>query len=84
LYDTAANAIAAGSTGLMNLSGTGNSSQYFVTSAEGVYLDGIYRYRNGNVLYTSYKTFAVKVVPLSSNSSVVPRVRELRAIALQV
>jgi hypothetical protein len=85
LYDTAANAITGGATGLIDLSGTGNSSQYFVTSTEGVYpSDEIYRYRNGNVLYSEYKSFAVKVVLTSSNSSVVPRVRELRAIALQV
>ena len=84
LYDTAANATTGGATGLMDLTGTGNSSQYFVTSAEGVYLDGIYRYRIGSALFSEYKTFAVKVVPLSTNSSVVPKVRELRAIALQV
>ena len=34
--------------------------------------------------YTGYHTFAVKVVLLSSNSSVIPRVREMRAISVQV
>ena len=44
----------------------------------------IFEYTSGSVTYTGYKTFAVKVVMLSSNTSVVPRIRELRAIALQV
>ena len=44
----------------------------------------VFEYTVGSATFTGYKTFAVKVVPLSSNSSVVPRVRELRAIALQV
>lgn len=45
---------------------------------------GVLEYTVGSATFTGYKTFAVKVVPLSTNSSVVPRVRELRAIALQV
>lgn len=45
--------------------------------------DGVFEYISGGVTYTGYKTFAVKVVPLSSQTSVVPRCRELRAIALQ-
>lgn len=45
---------------------------------------GVFEYTTGGVTFTGYKSFAVKVVPLSSNSSVVPLVRELRAIALQV
>jgi hypothetical protein len=84
LYNTATNAIAGGSTGKMNLTGTGNSSQYFVTS-DGTYPDGEYRYIVDDLtLYSSYKTFAVKIVPLSDNTSIIPYVKELRAIALQV
>lgn len=45
--------------------------------------DGVFEYTSGGVTYTGYKTFAVKVVPLSSQTSVVPKCRELRAIALQ-
>lgn len=45
---------------------------------------GVFEYTVGGVTFTGYKSFAVKVIPLSSNSSVVPLVRELRAIALQV
>jgi hypothetical protein len=45
---------------------------------------GVLEYTVGSVTYSGYKSFAVKVIPLSTNSSVVPRIRELRAIALQV
>lgn len=45
--------------------------------------DGVFEYTSGGVTYTGYKTFAVKVVMLSSKQCVVPKVRELRAIALQ-
>jgi hypothetical protein len=38
----------------------------------------------GTTTFSGYKSFAVKVVPLSDNTSVVPKVKELRAIALQV
>lgn len=44
----------------------------------------IFEYTAGSATYTGYKTFAVKIVMLSSNTSAVPRIRELRAIALQV
>ena len=37
----------------------------------------------GTITYTGYKTFAVKVVPLSSNTVEVPKMKDLRAIALQ-
>ena len=45
---------------------------------------GVYEYTTDGATFTGYKTFAVKVIPLSTNTSVVPLVRELRAIALQV
>jgi hypothetical protein len=38
----------------------------------------------GNVTHTGYKTFAVKVVPLSTDTTKVPKFKDLRAIALQV
>ncbi len=38
----------------------------------------------GTVTYTGYKTFAVKVVPLSTSTVHVPKFKDLRAIALQV
>ena len=36
------------------------------------------------ITYTGYKTFAVKIVPLSSTTVNVPKFKDLRAIALQV
>lgn len=45
---------------------------------------GVFEYTVGSATFTGYKIFAVKVIPLSINSSVVPKIRELRAIALQV
>ena len=38
----------------------------------------------GNITYTGYKTFAVKFVPRSTDTCKVPKVKDLRAIALQV
>ena len=68
----------------IDLTGTGNSNQYFVTT-DGTHPDGVYRYVVDNTtLYATYKTFAVKIVLLSDNTSLVPLVKELRAIALQV
>ena len=37
----------------------------------------------GTITYTGYKTFAVKIVPLCSNTVEVPKFKDLRAIALQ-
>jgi hypothetical protein len=45
---------------------------------------GVFTYTIGSVSYSGYKNFAVKIVPLSSNTSSVSLSRELRAIALQV
>ena len=39
-------------------------------------------YSVGGANFTSYKTFAVKIVMTSSNTSVIPRVKDLRLIAL--
>ena len=38
----------------------------------------------GDITYTGYKTFAVKVVPLSTDTCKVPKFKDLRAIGLQV
>lgn len=46
-------------------------------------VDGVLEYTSNGVTYTGYKTFAVKVVLLSEKTCVVPKCRELRAIALQ-
>jgi len=45
------------------------------------------RYVSGNlkyVVYDSYLTFAIKIVPISDTTAVVPRAQDMRAIALQV
>lgn len=45
---------------------------------------GIYQYVVGSTTYTKFKTFAIKIVMLSSNTSVIPKVKDLRVIALQI
>jgi len=46
---------------------------------------GVVRYLSkSSVVYDTYKTFAIKIVPVSDDSSVVPRAKDMRAIALQV
>lgn len=41
--------------------------------------------KNGtNAVYDGYKQFAVKIVPVSDTTSLVPRVKDMRAIALQI
>ena len=39
-------------------------------------------YTSNSVLYTSFKTFAIKVVMTSTNTTKVPRIADLRTIAL--
>ena len=39
---------------------------------------------SGTNVYDSYKTFAIKIVPVSDSTSLVPRAKDMRAIALQV
>lgn len=47
--------------------------------------NGEVQYSNSNgVTFTGFKYFAIKIVLLSANSAVVPRAKELRAIALQI
>lgn len=46
---------------------------------------GIIRYIDENdVVYDSYKTFAVKIVPISNTSYIIPTVSDMRSLALQV
>jgi hypothetical protein len=52
-----------------NLTGTGGEVQYV---------------NSESVTYTGFKYFAIKIVLLSSTTSNVPRVRDFRAIALQI
>ena len=47
----------------------------------GVHL-GTTNYASGGATFISYKTFAVKIVMNSSNTCVVPRIKDLRVIAL--
>ena len=47
--------------------------------------EGIIRYTTStDQVFDSYKTFAVKIVLVSNNSYIVPRLNDMRAIALQV
>lgn len=46
---------------------------------------GIIRYvTSSDVVYDSYKTFAVKIVPVSNNSTLIPIMKNMRSIALQI
>ena len=45
---------------------------------------GFFTYTYSGATYTTYNTMAIKIVMFSTNSSVVPKFKELRAIALQV
>jgi hypothetical protein len=42
----------------------------------------VYYQSAGGANFTSYKTFAIKIVMTSSNTCVIPRVKDLRVIAL--
>jgi len=47
--------------------------------------NNIIRYvANTGVVYDSYKTFAIKVVPVSSDSATVPHITDMRTVALQI
>lgn len=45
---------------------------------------GQFQYISNGIAYTDYKYFAIKIVLLSNNSAIVPRVADLRALALQL
>ena len=46
---------------------------------------GITRYvSNTDIVYDTYLTFAIKIVPTSNNPVIVPRCTDMRALALQV
>ena len=47
--------------------------------------NNIIRYVDGNdAVFDSYKDFAIKIVPVSNNSYTIPRIADMRALALQV
>lgn len=47
--------------------------------------NGIIRYvSSSDVVYDTYKTFAIKIVPTAENAAVVPRAADYRCLALQV
>ena len=67
-----------------------NRSRFFETS-ETLYLTSGYVYKTADekieytsntVNYDTFKTFSVKVVMTSNNATIVPKVRDLRAIEL--
>jgi hypothetical protein len=66
------------------LAPTGYAEYTYNLPADVLNGDGIYEYVDNDVTYVGYKIFAIKVVMLSTKKCVVPKVRELRAIALQV
>lgn len=45
---------------------------------------GEVQYTSGNTVFTGYKYFAIKIVLTAENSAIVPRVADLRCIALQI
>jgi hypothetical protein len=45
---------------------------------------GEFQYESNGTIFTSYKYFTVKIVLTSTNSAVVPRVADLRAMAMQI
>ena len=46
--------------------------------------DGVFQYTSNGTLFKGFKYFAVKIVLTSTNSAAVPRVADLRALALQI
>jgi len=47
--------------------------------------NGIARYTNEkDKVFETYKSFAIKIVPISKSSHIVPRLRDMRALALQL
>ena len=47
--------------------------------------DGVVRYCNEkDRVFETFKSFAIKIVPVSSSSHIVPRLRDMRALALQL
>ena len=57
---------------------------YVVPTAELTGSGGEVQYTSDSVTYTGFKSFAIKIVLLGSNPANPPRVRDFRAIALQV
>ena len=57
---------------------------YNIPSSYMTGVNGEYQYTSGGVTFTSYKYFAIKIVLTATNSAVVPRVADLRVLALQI
>jgi hypothetical protein len=54
-------------------------------STGGLNADGIFTYKNSaDVQFTTFKSFQIKVGLVANNSAVIPRVADLRTIALQI
>jgi hypothetical protein len=68
----------------LNASSISGYAEYEYTIPDANKTSGVYEYTIGGATFSGYKRFAVKIIPTSTNTSVVPLVRELRAIALQV
>jgi hypothetical protein len=47
-------------------------------------LSGVVQYVSNGITYTTYKQYSIKIGLTSNNSAIVPRVADLRAIALQI
>jgi hypothetical protein len=45
---------------------------------------GVVRYMVNNYIFNTYNTFAIKIVPVTTNRNIIPKVSDMRAIALQV
>ena len=61
---------------------TANSTNYFFGTDSGT---GVIKYRNtSGATFSGFKYFAIKIVMVNSTSTNPPRVKDLRAIALQV
>lgn len=53
-------------------------------STGGLDAEGIFKYKVGDATFSTFKSFQIKVGLLADNSAVVPRVADLRTIALQI
>jgi hypothetical protein len=62
-----------------------NEYEFKIPDAQLTGASGEVQYVNSSsVTYTGFKQFAIKIVLLSTSPSRVPRVRDFRAIALQI
>lgn len=57
---------------------------YKIPSSYMIASDGSFQYTSNGVIYRGFKYFAIKIVLTSTNSAAVPRVADLRTLALQL